>query len=235
MAPEPRRPRPAGVLALVPAGGLGVRLARPTPKQFLRAGGRPLLVLTARRLAVHPAIGALVVAVPAGWEGRARRLLAPLARRGRLTVVTGGATRQESVWRALQAAPPGGDLVLVHDAVRPFVTRQLVDAVLTAAAATGAALCALPVGDTVKRVQDGLVTATLDRAGLWTAQTPQAFRTALLREAHQRARRDGAAATDDAMLVERLGHPVRVVAGSDRNIKITTPADLRRARAWLRV
>jgi 2-C-methyl-D-erythritol 4-phosphate cytidylyltransferase len=145
-------------------------------------------------------------------------------------VVAGGATRQESVWQALQAAPHDVDVVLVHDAVRPFIDRRLIDAVVAAAAAHGAAICALPIAETVKRVRDAVVETTLDRSGLWAVQTPQAFRAALLREAHDKARREGVVATDDAMLVEWLGQPVRVVPGLAGNVKITTPEDLRRAR-----
>jgi len=144
--------------------------------------------------------------------------------------VAGGLIRQESVWNALQAAPGDVELVLVHDAVRPFIDRRLIDAVLAAAAADGAAICAVPIAETVKRVRRGVVETTLDRSELWTVQTPQVFRTALLREAHDKARRDGAEGTDDAMLVERLGHAVHVVPGLAGNVKITTPEDLRRAR-----
>ena len=144
-------------------------------------------------------------------------------------MVAGGATRQASVWRALQAAP-AADLLVVHDAVRPFVTRALIDAVVGAARQSGAAICALPIAETVKRVRGDEVEATVDRAGLWTVQTPQAFRADLLREAHDKARRDGVVGTDDAALVERLGHPVKVVRGLEDNLKITTPEDLRRAR-----
>jgi 2-C-methyl-D-erythritol 4-phosphate cytidylyltransferase len=147
-----------------------------------------------------------------------------------VTVVEGGPTRHESVWRALQAVPGDAAIVLVHDAVRPFIDRALIDAVVAGALEAGAAICALPVAETVKRVRDGLVETTVDRGGLWAVQTPQAFRAPLLREAHEKARRDGFVGTDDAMLVERLGHAVRVVAGRPGNVKITTPADLRRAR-----
>jgi trans-aconitate methyltransferase len=122
------------------------------------------------------------------------------------------------------------DVVLVHDAVRPFITRVLIDTVVAAALAHGAAICALPIAETVKRVHDDVVEATLERAGLWTVQTPQGFHPALLREAHEKAQRDGVVGTDDAMLVERLGHPVRVVPGVAGNVKITTVEDLRRAR-----
>jgi len=143
--------------------------------------------------------------------------------------------RQDSVWLALQAVPGNTDIIVVHDAVRPLITRGLIDAVVGAAAESGAAICALPITETIKRVRQDMVEATLDRSELWAVQTPQAFRAALLREAHEKARRDGVVGTDDAMLVERLGHQVRVVRGLVENVKITTPEDLRRARrAWAR-
>lgn len=218
------------VCALVPAGGSGTRLGKRTPKQFLRVHGGSILAVTVRRLLLHPGVTAVVVAAPEAHVARARRLLGAGPRRAPITVVAGGATRQESVWRALQAAPARADIVIVHDAVRPFISRGLVEAVVAAAAADGAAICARPVTETVKRVREGFVEATVDRAGLWSVQTPQAFRAALLREAHDKARRDGIVGTDDAMLVERLGHRVRVVPGLPGNVKITTPDDLRRAR-----
>ena len=220
----------ARVVALIPAGGIGTRLGRRTPKQFLTLGGGSILAATVAHFARHPAIAGVVVAAPAAHVNRARLALRTLRHRGAITVVPGGTTRQESVWRALQAAPDDVDLVVVHDAVRPFITRGLIDAVVGAARRTGAAICALPVADTVKRVRGDEVEATIDRTGLWTVQTPQAFRTALLREAHEKARRDGVVGTDDASLVERLGHPVKVVRGLEKNLKITTPEHLRRAR-----
>ena len=219
----------ASVAVLIPAGGIGARLGRRTPKQFLRLGDATILAATLRHVTRHPAVSAIVVAVPAAHVARARRLVGRPGRR-HVEVVGGGPTRQDSVWLALQAAPPDADIVVVHDAVRPFIDRRLIDAVVAAAAEYGAAICALPIAETVKRVRDGAVEATLDRSGLWSVQTPQAFRPALLREAHDKARRDGVVGTDDAMLVERLGHPVRVVAGLAGNVKITTPEDLRRAR-----
>ncbi|MGH7396229.1 MAG: IspD/TarI family cytidylyltransferase, partial [Candidatus Rokuibacteriota bacterium] len=148
-----------------------------------------------------------------------------------LAVVEGGADRQESVWRALQRIPESAERVVVHDAVRPFVTGPLVERVLAAAAA-GAATCGIPVRETVKRVKDGAIEATIPRPGLWLTQTPQAFTRALLWEAHEKARRDGFAGTDDAVLVERLGTTVTMVHGLGQNLKITTPEDLRTARAW---
>lgn len=221
-------------VVLVPAGGIGARLGRTTPKQFLALGGIPILVATVRHFVGHPAVSAIVVAVPESHVRRAGRLLQPLERRRPLAVVAGGPTRQASVGLALQAVPAGVEFVVVHDAVRPFITRGLVDSVLAAARAYGAAICALPIAETVKRVREEFVVATEDRAGLWAVQTPQAYRAALLREAHEKAYRDGFVGTDDAMLVERLGHQVRVVQGRQTNVKITTLADLRRARAWVR-
>lgn len=217
------------VAVLIPAGGVGARLGRSTPKQFLNVGGETILTATVRHFRRHPGLAAIVVAAPAAHIARARRLLG----RG-ITVVAGGPTRQDSVRLALEATPHGVRVILVHDAVRPFITRALIDAVLAAARADGAAICALPVAETVKRVRDGVVEATVERAGLWTVQTPQAFRAEILREAHDKARRDGVAGTDDAMLVERLGHRVRVVPGLAANVKITTLDDLRRARGTRR-
>jgi 2-C-methyl-D-erythritol 4-phosphate cytidylyltransferase len=220
--------RRADVAVLIPAGGIGARLGHRMPKQFLPLGREPILTATLRHFRRHPRVGDVVVAVPAAHVERARRAL-----RGRgaaLKVVVGGGTRQESVWLALQAASASAAVVLVHDAVRPFLTRALIDALIDAAERDGAAICGLPIAETVKRVRDGLVEGTLDREGLWAVQTPQAFRAALLREAHEKARRDGFVGTDEAMLVERLGHSVRMVPGSADNVKITTADDLRRAR-----
>lgn len=217
------------VAVLIPAGGMGVRLGRRTPKQFLRITGGTILTRTLAHFRRHPDVRAIVVAAPVDHLVRTRRLVGRTGRQP-VAVVEGGATRQESVWKALRAAPDDVEIVVVHDAVRPFIDRRLIDAVVAAAAEHGAAICALPIAETIKRVRGGVVEATLDRSELWAVQTPQAFRSALLREAHDKARRDGAAGTDDAMLVERLGHPVRVVPGLAGNAKITTPEDLRRAR-----
>lgn len=224
----------SGVAVVIAAGGAGSRLGRATPKQFLRLGGVPILALTVRQFARHPAVDLVVVAAPAALVSRTARLLQTHVRGVRLVVVAGGTERHDSVRLGLRAVPADRELVAVHDAVRPFVTGRLIGAVLAAAAETGAAICALPIAETVKRVRNGLVETTVDRTGLWAVQTPQAFRAALLREAHDTAGRDGVKGTDDAMLVERLGHPVRVVPGSADNLKITTPDDLRRARARLR-
>src|SRR5437899_12593124 len=219
------------VAAVIPAGGAGGGFGARTPKHFLRLGRLAVLAATVRHFARHPAVRAVVVAAPESWVARARRILGRVAQDASLTVVAGGRTRQDSVWLALQAAPEDAEIVVVHDAVRPLITRRLIDAVLRAAAAEGAAICALPITETVKRVRAERVELTLDRSELWAVQTPQAFRADLLREAPEEARRDGVVGTGAAVLVERLGHPVRVVRGLVENVKITTPADRRRARS----
>jgi 2-C-methyl-D-erythritol 4-phosphate cytidylyltransferase len=218
--------------AIVPAGGHGARMGSRRPKQYLRVGGAPILVATLRALARAGSLAGIVVVVPAAHVAATRRLLARARVPKILDVVAGGADRQDSVWRGLQRIPEDARVVVVHDAVRPFVTADLVERV-RAAAAGGAATCGMPVRETVKRVTDGAVAATVERQGLWLTQTPQAFARDLLWEAHDKARRDGFAGTDDAVLVERLGMPVAMVPGLAQNLKITTPEDLRTARAWV--
>jgi 2-C-methyl-D-erythritol 4-phosphate cytidylyltransferase len=219
-------------VAVVPAGGSGARMKRRRPKQYLPLAGTPVLVRTLRALLESDLIRGVVLAVPADRLAVTRRLLRRYRVRG-IALVAGGAERQDSVWRALRAVPEQTRWIVVHDAVRPFVTGDLVNRVLAAARRHGAATCGLAVRETVKRVTGNTVESTVERDGLWLIQTPQAFSRALLWEAHEKARRDGFAGTDDAVLIERLGAPVAVVPGLVDNIKLTTPDDLRLARRWL--
>ncbi len=205
-----------------------------SPKQFLLIGGIPLLVRTLATLGKSRVIGGIVVVAPPPAVERTRRLIKRHRLPRVLAVVAGGRQRQESVWLGLQAVPATAELVVVHDGVRPFITQELLEQVVEAAARFGAAACGLTVRETVKRAREGFVQATQDREGLWLVQTPQAFRRTLLWEAHEKARRDGFLGTDDAVLVERLGAPVRMVAGLVENVKVTTPDDLARARAAMR-
>jgi 2-C-methyl-D-erythritol 4-phosphate cytidylyltransferase len=239
------------IAVAIPAGGIGARFGSRIPKQFLTIQRVPVVTKTVSWFTRCPGVAAIAVAAPEAHVERTRRALAALARRVPLAVVPGGPTRQDSVWLAMQAVPDDVEIVVVHDAVRPLITLDLIASVVRAAAEHGAAICALPIAETVKRVRHDVdvraagrrgpgappaearlwfVDATLDRSELWAVQTPQAFRAALLREAHEKARRDGVVGTDDAMLVERLGHRVRVVRGLAENVKITTPEDLHRAR-----
>ncbi len=222
---------PGMTVAVVPAAGSGSRMGGSSPKQFLLIGGIPLLARTLATLGRSRVIGGIVVVAPPSAVERTRRLIQRHRLPRVLAVVPGGRQRQESVWLGLQAVPATAELVVVHDGVRPFITGGLVRQVVQEAARFGAAACGLPVGETVKRAREGFVQATLDREGLWLVQTPQAFRRTLLWEAHEKARRDGFLGTDDAVLVERLGAPMRMVAGLVENVKVTTPEDLARARS----
>ncbi|MBI3086192.1 MAG: 2-C-methyl-D-erythritol 4-phosphate cytidylyltransferase [candidate division NC10 bacterium] len=223
------------VTAIVPAAGGGTRIAGTLPKQYLPLAGIPLLTRTLQALRASPRVDRLILVVPPGHEVRCRvEILEPFG----LAVdamVPGGEDRQASVYAGLQRASLDTDLILVHDGARPFISPAVIQAVVVAAAEAGAAVAAIPVTDTIKVAgPDGWLLETPDRGRLWAAQTPQVFRTALLREAHARALRDGLRSTDDSALVERLGHPVRLVPGSPENLKITTSADLALADQILR-
>jgi 2-C-methyl-D-erythritol 4-phosphate cytidylyltransferase len=220
-------------VAVVPAGGMGARMGSRRPKQYLALAGCPLLVHTLRNLRHCKALDGVVLTVPGDRVAATRRLLSRYRITTALDVLGGGGSRQESVWRGLEAVPAGPQWIVVHDAVRPFVTSALVERLLAAARRWGAATCGIEVRETVKHVTAGMVQSTVDREGLWLVQTPQAFNRDLLREAHEKARRDGYTGTDDAVLVERLGAQVAMVPGLPDNMKITTPEDLRIARLWL--
>jgi 2-C-methyl-D-erythritol 4-phosphate cytidylyltransferase len=222
------------VTAIVPAAGGGTRLSAPAPKQYLPLLGVPILVRTLQAL-LASGVDRLILVVPPRHEARCRaEILTPYG----LAVdalVPGGADRQASVYAGLRQVDDAGGLVLIHDGARPLVTSGIIQAAVAAAAAVGAAVVAVPVTDTIKVAgPDRLVQETPVRGRLWAAQTPQAFRAGLFREAHERALRDGYRGTDDSVLVERLGHPVQLVAGSPENLKITTPADLALAEQILR-
>lgn len=174
----------------------------------------------------------MVVASPKDVE-KVGRLLKRFRLGKLLAVVAGGKERQESVWLGLQALPEETEIVLVHDAVRPFLTVRLVELIVREAERSGAATCGLPVRETVKRVRGDLVEETLSREGLWLVQTPQAFHRPLLVKAHAEARAQGYLGTDDAVLLERIGLPVRMVPGLRENIKITTREDLSLAQRLL--
>ncbi|VUZ85208.1 2-C-methyl-D-erythritol 4-phosphate cytidylyltransferase [Candidatus Methylomirabilis lanthanidiphila] len=215
------------VTAIVPAGGAGIRFGGAVKKQFITLNGLPILSHTLRALAASNAFAVIIVAVPAGEESKGREAL-ELARINLETeVVPGGQTRQESVYNGLQRAKAATDLVLIHDGVRPFVSREVVLSTVEAARHAGAAVAAVPVVDTIKRVDiDGFVVETLPRGQLWSIQTPQVFQYELLMRAHRVGREHGIIATDDAALVERIGGTVKVVRGSYENLKITGEEDL---------
>lgn len=218
------------VSVIIPAAGSGKRMGGGTAKQFLLLRGEPVLVHTVRLFSRSPLVDEIIIA--ASDLETTRELVGGLPKVTH--IVPGGAERQDSVWAALQAVHSRPRIVAVHDAARPLLAPAVLEGVLTAAALHPAQVVAVPVKDTIKQVNpDGVVAATPDRAALWAVQTPQVFWGELLIRAFRKAQADGFVGTDDASLVERLGHPVRVFAGSPDNIKLTTPEDFRAAEAFL--
>ena len=208
------------VTAIIAAGGRGERVGGSVPKQLLEIGGRAILERSLDAFVSHPSVTDIVVALPKDLAAAPPAYLTSAAKP--LRIVTGGARRQDSVAAAFALVPAQADVVVIHDAARPFVTSDVILRTIAAAAESGAALAALEARDTVKQVSNGTVSATLDRRTIFLAQTPQAFRRAVLRDALAIT----TDATDEAALAEQAGHAVRIVAGDPSNIKITTPEDL---------
>ncbi|MFQ5882960.1 MAG: 2-C-methyl-D-erythritol 4-phosphate cytidylyltransferase [Candidatus Methylomirabilales bacterium] len=218
------------VTAIVPAAGLGRRAGGEVPKQFRLLGGMPLLTRTLLNLTTPGLVDALILVVPPGAEEWCQKeVIAPYPLPPIIEIAPGGAERQESVFRGLQQATVKTQLVVIHDAVRPFISSGLLRRTIEAARSFRAAVAAIPASETVKVVEQGFIRETPSRDRLWIAQTPQAFLVDLIQEAHRRAAAEGFQGTDDAMLVERLGVQVKVVLSYPDNIKITTAEDLERA------
>ena len=242
------------VIVIIPAAGLGTRMApmpagakgkqkkAPPSKQFTELGGTPILIHTLRKFAAVDAVSEIWIALRESEIAGFRAQLDSVADGGlrkKVELVVGGEHRQQSVESALNAiAAAEDDIILVHDAVRPFVTREIIQEVIEAANKYGAAIAGMPAVDTVKQVErtseGALIKATIPRAGIVMAQTPQGFRYGLIKKAFDEASADGFLGTDESSLVERSGHDVAVVMGSPRNIKITTPADMELAEFYLR-
>ena len=228
------------ITAILPAAGLGTRMGHETPKQFLELEGVPIVILSLRRIASCPLITNIIVATRAEEIERLDARIRQEKFQQPIRVVKGGDTRQASVAEALRQIPADTELVVVHDAVRPFVTVEQITRVIDEARRCKAAILGIPAMDTVKEVKRAslpedvaLITATVPRERVVLAQTPQVFEARLLKEAFAGAQEDGVNASDEAGLVERIGHEVRVVHGSERNIKITKPADMELARFYL--
>jgi 2-C-methyl-D-erythritol 4-phosphate cytidylyltransferase len=239
------------VVAIIPAAGLGTRMAsargargkKPAAtKQFSELGGTPILIHTLRKFAASSEVSEIYIALRGneieGFRTRLEKEAKDILQK-EIRLVEGGDHRQQSVANALSSVSAADDdVVLVHDAVRPFVTEEIIHDVIHAAQKYGAAIAGLPAVDTVKQVErtsDGaLITATLPRERVVLAQTPQGFRYYVLKKAFDEAAADGFLGTDEAALVERSGQPVAVVMGSPRNIKITAPADMELAEFYLK-
>jgi 2-C-methyl-D-erythritol 4-phosphate cytidylyltransferase len=239
------------VIVIVPAAGLGTRMAS-TPrakekkpaatKQFTELGGVPILIHTLRKFVASPEVSEIYVALRGGEIEGFRARLEKDAKdilQKKIHLVEGGEHRQHSVANAINSVSASDDdILLVHDAVRPFVTEEIIHDVIRAAQKYGAAIAGVPAVDTVKQVErtsDGaLITATIPRERVVMAQTPQGFRYDVIKKAFDEAATDGFVGTDEASLVERSGHAVAVVMGSARNIKITAPADMELAEFYLK-
>lgn len=228
------------IAAIVPAAGLGTRMGADTPKQFLELDGVPLILFTLRRLAACNAITDFFISTRADDVVALEAMVAKASLGRPARVVHGGDTRQQSVANALAQVDPTTEIVLVHDAVRPFVTRAQIERVIAEARTRGASILGIPAIDTVKEVKRAslpedvaLISATIPRERIVLAQTPQAFSYELLRDAFKKAQQDGITASDEAAIVERFGHDVFVVLGSERNLKITRPADMELAGFYL--
>lgn len=239
------------IFAIIPAAGFGTRMApheaarkpRPgpaevPPKQFLELGGVPILVRTLRKFAAVAGITEIYVALQREEFAQLEKWLEQENLAKPVRMVVGGGHRQESVANCLSEVPEDAEILVVHDAVRPFVEPGQIERVIEEAVGRGAAILGIPVVDTVKQIepeagQRALISGTIPRERLVLAQTPQAFRAHLLKQAFAAAEADGFFGSDEASLVERLGHPVAVVLGSDRNLKITKPADLELAEFLL--
>lgn len=213
--------------AIIVAAGSGLRLGLGTPKAFVAINGILLLSYVLRTIRATDALDEVVLAVPAGTQEFARSEVNAAGVQIPVKIIEGGTKRQDSVRLALGFTSAESELIVIHDAARPFATPQMFSACITAAAESGGAILAIPVADTLKRVEDGIVVSTIPREGLWQAQTPQVFRRELLIRGHEAAITGRIIVTDDAHVCERLGAKLQVVPGSASNLKITTPDDLR--------
>jgi len=220
--------------AIVPAGGAGLRMGQDLPKQFLELAGLPVLVHTLKALHRVSSLSTIIIAAPAEHLEYVGGLVKKFDLDKVSHIVAGGRTRQDSVRAALRVLPAEVDFVVVHDGVRPLVEPQLVEECLSTAKSTGAAIAALPVKDTMKFVDTrNFVVNTVSRESLWQAQTPQVIRADLMKKAFANADKHGFEGTDEASLLEKSKIPVSIVAGSETNIKVTRPADLRLAASLM--
>lgn len=236
MSEKKRSSNAIKAVAIIPAAGSGVRMGNGRAKQFLDIDGKPLLAATLRPFELCRAIDAVIVVVPSSDLDYCRKEIVEAFKFNKVQkVVAGGKRRQDSVRLGLEAAEQNYDLALIHDGVRPLISGKFIERIIEAAKTHGPVISGLPAKDTVKEVDnDDKVVRTYDRSRVWLVQTPQVFPFKDILEAHQKAFEKGwDEATDDSALIEKLGIPVKVVEGSEQNIKVTTPNDLELARFFL--
>ena len=224
------------VHGIIVAGGGGKRMETETPKQLLELDGVTIIERSLKPFIQCPDIEGIIIVAAEVIIEHINNATQNISSTGKsLKIVQGGAERQDSVWNGLKAVPEDTDIVVIHDAVRPFITGKLLSECVRSAMNNGAVTVMRPIRETVKEVADNIVVKTLDRSKLWITQTPQAFKKELILEAHRNARKENYYGTDDCILVERLGHPVHKIEGNDMNIKITTPEDLKIAGVILSI
>ena len=216
------------VYGIIVAGGSGRRMGTETPKQLLKLGGVTIIERALKPFIYCPDIEGIIIVAAEVVIEHINNITQNISNAGKsLRVIKGGIERQDSVWNGLKTVPDDTDIVVIHDAVRPFITAKLISECVSSAMNIGAVTVMRPIRETVKEVAGNIIIKTLDRPKLWITQTPQAFKKELILEAHRNARKENYSGTDDCMLVERLGHSVHKIEGNDMNIKITTPEDLK--------
>lgn len=221
------------VSAIIPVAGQGKRFGGNTPKQFLKIGNETIIEITLKKIISLTEIDYGVVVVPQSERAASENLFSKIDGFNlKFKIINGGIERQDSVYNGLKNVPPGTDIVIVHDGVRPLVSSQLLRNSIISASKTGACIAALPVKDTIKRVEKNTVLETIPRDQLWQVQTPQTFRYSVLLSAHEKARAENYYSTDESALVEWSGHPVSIVPGETQNLKITTTDDLELCRYY---
>jgi 2-C-methyl-D-erythritol 4-phosphate cytidylyltransferase len=223
-------------IALIPAAGSGARMGSTVKKPYLLLAGRPILYHALKAFDRAPSVDRIILAVAPGEEACCETdVVRKFSFNKNITVIAGGEVRQESVRRLLEQVPKETPLVLIHDGARPLITVDLIERALKETEKWQATVAAVPVKDTIQATDEaGFVQETLPRNLLWSIQTPQTFALQLIREAHQKALKDGFIGTDEGSLVTRLGRPVKIIMGAYDNIKVTTPEDLIVAEALMK-
>lgn len=220
------------IAAIITAAGVGRRMGAARPKQFLSVSGLPILVRTLMRLAECEEIDTFIITTDEAWIDETKTVIKNSGFDKPFQVIAGGKERQDSVSNGLKALSDKTEIVLIHDAVRPFIKKDLIIASIDLAKTHGGAIVAVPVKDTIKSVDGSVIEKTVERRKLWAAQTPQTFRYAELMSAFQKAFSDNYYGTDDASIFERTGKSIRIIEGDYTNIKITTPEDLKVAEVF---
>ncbi|OMP67971.1 2-C-methyl-D-erythritol 4-phosphate cytidylyltransferase [Domibacillus epiphyticus] len=216
---------------VIPAAGKGKRMKAGLNKLLLELEGKPVIIHTLEVFESDPCCKGIVLSVHPDEQSEFEQLLLTYNIKKVCAFAMGGQERQHSVYSGLKVLPPESDIVLVHDGARPFITRGTIEMLVKSAHDSGAAIAAVPVKDTIKKAASGTVSKTIDRASLWSVQTPQAFKKSVLLHAQQKAEEEQFLGTDESSLVERTGYRVQIVESDYDNIKLTTPEDMYFARA----